>query len=151
MMSFEKRGKNYFNSGFNCAESVLLALSGDARFSERAQGCIPRIATGFGGGMALNGDVCGALTGGIMAIGLALGREEPSQSRTTCYSAVERFYQDFKKEFGTCKCSELTGVNLKTAEGTEAHQTKIRVERCEPIVAWASKRIEQIVEELQQT
>ena len=40
---------------------------------------IPRIATPFGGGIGGRGEVCGAVTGAVMAIGLKHGREEPSQ------------------------------------------------------------------------
>ena len=40
--------------------------------------CVPRIATGFGGGMGRCGEVCGAVTGAIMAIGMVLGRDRKS-------------------------------------------------------------------------
>jgi C_GCAxxG_C_C family probable redox protein len=144
----EEQAKEYFTSGFNCAESVLLALSKKLLSGDGAEACIPMMATGFGGGMALNGDTCGALSGGIIAIGLVLGRNQPLQSRDPCYSTVDRLYQDFKKEFGTCKCCELTGVDLKTAEGLNALHGRIRDERCKPIVEWTAKRTSQLIQEL---
>ncbi|MGA8856117.1 MAG: C-GCAxxG-C-C family protein [Candidatus Bathyarchaeia archaeon] len=147
-MGPEEQAKEYFTSGFNCAESVLLALSKRLLSGDGAGAFIPMMATGFGGGMALNGDTCGALSGGIIAIDLVLGRNQPLQSRDTCYSAVDRLYQDFKKKFGTCKCCELTGVDLKTAEGLNALHDRIRGERCKPIVEWTAKRTSQIIQEL---
>lgn len=78
-MNPEDEAKRLFDNGFNCAESVLLATSHE-KFAQSIGGIIPRIATGFGGGIARNGDVCGALTGGVMAIGLALGRVSPEDS-----------------------------------------------------------------------
>jgi len=63
-MSLEEQAKRNFNMGYNCAESVLLAVSeANGATRQRAQSLIPRIATGFGGGIARNGDVCGALVG----------------------------------------------------------------------------------------
>ena len=147
-MGTEEQAKEYFTSGFNCAESVLLALSKKLLSGDGAEACIPMMATGFGGGMALNGDTCGALSGGIIAIGLVLGRNQPLQSRDPCYSTVDRLYQDFKKEFGTCKCCELTGVDLKTTEGLNALHGRIRDERCKPIVEWTAKRTSQLIQEL---
>ena len=147
-MSTEEQAKEHFSSGFNCAESVLLALSKGLGLSDGAGAFIPMMATGFGGGIALNGDTCGALNGAVIAISLVLGRSKPLQSRDLCYKAVDRLYQDFKGEFGTCKCCELTGVDLKTPEGLNAVHGRIREERCKPIVEWTTKRTSQIIKEL---
>lgn len=145
LMNVEEEVRRARDSGFNCAESVLLAVSKDAKLEkEGAELIIPRIATGFGGGIARNGDVCGALSGGIIAIGLALGRNKADESREPCYPAVDQFYNDFVRTFSTCKCRELTGVNLKT-EGNKAYLKRIHQERCSPIVEWAAKRASDII------
>ena len=146
-MTLTDRAKLNFNSDYNCAESVLLALSQRIHSQSRiVQRIIPRIATGFGGGMARNGDTCGALVGGIMAIGLAFGRDNSKQSRDTCYLATNQLYRDFVKEFRSCKCRELIGVNLNTARGIQIYSKKIHYERCNPIVTWVTKRTNQIVQ-----
>jgi C_GCAxxG_C_C family probable redox protein len=147
-VSAEDLARQLFNSGYNCAESVLLVVSGECGLAfSGGQSLIPRIATGFGGGIARNGNICGALAGGVMAIGLALGRDRPEESRDPCYRAADRFYNEFVGTFGTCGCRELTGVDLKTAEGRKAHQDRIHNERCNPIVAWAARTACQIVRE----
>jgi C_GCAxxG_C_C family probable redox protein len=143
-MRCEEEAKRNFNSGFNCAESVLLAISHQSGY-KRSESFIPRMATGFGGGIGRNGDVCGALSGGVMALGLALGRDNAEQSRDLCYSAADRFYSDFVKEFGSCRCRELTGIDLKTAEGPREHRERIHEERCNPIVAWAARKVDEII------
>ncbi len=148
MTDIEDRARRNFNSGYNCAESVLLAVSKEPRLSRLSLGSvIPRIATGFGGGIGRNGDVCGALSGGVMAISLALGRDRSEESRDPCYPAVDRFYNDFVKTFGSCKCRELTGVDLKTPQGLEAYQSRIHEERCNHIVAWSAERAHQVIQE----
>ena len=147
-MSLEEAAKRNFNSGFNCAESVLLAVRSQLASADAASDLVvPRIATGFGGGISRNGDVCGALVGGVMALGLALGRDNAEQSREPCYPAVDRFYNEFKTKFGSCKCRELTNENLKTPEGATAYQLGVHSEVCTPIVAWAAKRTNEIIKE----
>jgi C_GCAxxG_C_C family probable redox protein len=149
-MSCEQDAKLRFNSGFNCAESVLLTLSGRMG-RKNSESWIPRIATGFGGGVGRNGDICGALSGGVMAIGLALGRDKEEQSRDPCYAAVDRFYTDFVKEFGSSKCRELTGINLKAPVESETYRDRAHLERCKLIVAWAARRANEIIANTQIT
>lgn len=149
-MNLEEEAKLNFNSGYNCAESVSLVVSKQlGRMKRRSMSCFPRIATGFGGGVARNGDICGALAGGIMAISLALGRDKPDQSRDPCYDAADRFYKEFVKAFGSSKCRELTGLDLKTPEQRETSQNRIQVERCNRIVAWSAKRVYEIIQKPQ--
>jgi C_GCAxxG_C_C family probable redox protein len=149
-MGVEHDAKLHFNSGFNCAESVLLTLSGRLG-RKNSEACIPRIATGFGGGVGRNGDMCGALSGGVMAIGLALGRDKADQSRDPCYDAVDRLYTDFVKEFGSSKCRELTGINLKERVGSGTYHDRVHLERCNLIVAWAARRANEIIANMQAT
>ncbi len=66
-----KYAEDSFSSGLYCAESVLVALA-------KAQGVdseiLPRVATAFCSGMSRTYGTCGALTGAIMGVSLALGR-----------------------------------------------------------------------------
>jgi C_GCAxxG_C_C family probable redox protein len=145
-MNLEEEAKLNFNSGFNCAESVSLVVSKQLdNTRQNSISCIPRIATGFGGGVARNGDICGALAGGIMAISLALGRDKPDQSRDLCYDAADRFYNEFVKAFGSSKCRELTRLDMKKPEQREVYQNEVHVKRCNPIVAWSAKRAYEII------
>lgn len=147
-MTLEEVAKRNFNSDFNCAESVLLAVNGELNTTGEGERVFPRIATGFGGGIGRNGDVCGALTGGVIAISLALGRDKPEDSREPCYQAVNQFYNDFRANFGSCKCRELTNLNMKTPEGAEAYRAEVHTEICNPIVAWAARRAHDLIKEI---
>jgi len=148
-MTLEEEAKRNFNSGYNCAESVLLGVSRLQNSARKSvESLIPRIATGFGGGIARNGDTCGALAGATMAISLEFGRDKPEESRDRCYQAVDRLYNDFVKTFGTCKCCELTGVDFKTQAGREVYLNKIHQEVCNPIVVWATRRTYEIIQEV---
>jgi len=76
-----------FVSGFNCAEATLLVLSEE--FGKKAS-VIPRIATGFGGGIGRTGQICGPLSGAVMAIGLQIGcdRAEEKEKRAAAVESV---------------------------------------------------------------
>ena len=78
-MSFKdvvgEKAVSRFLRGYNCAQSVLLTM-----FEHWKGGnvLVPKIATAFGGGIGRRGSVYGALTGGVMAIGIKYGTNEPS-------------------------------------------------------------------------
>jgi C_GCAxxG_C_C family probable redox protein len=91
---------------------------------------IPRIATGFCSGMARTGGMCGAVSGGMMAIGLCLGRNTPTDPIEPCYQAVRTFLERFSTKFGALNCLELTGVHLGTPEGQAEFREKEQIKRC---------------------
>lgn len=103
-----------FAAGLYCAESVVLSLA-------RAQGIesdlLPRVATAFCGGMSRTCGTCGALTGAVMGIGLALGRSRPGESVQPAYEATQRLVAEFEQEFGARDCQVLLGCDLGTPEG----------------------------------
>ena len=119
----------YFNSGFNCAESVLLALSEVLNITND---CIPRIATGFGGGMR-TGDICGAVSGAVMGLGLHYGRTtaEEKKKRNCTYAVVEEFVDQFRKIHGSIICRELLGVDVHTEEGRINYKKGNLHQKCE--------------------
>jgi hypothetical protein len=82
-----ERAVKSFDSGFNYAEAVLLALS---EGFHQVTPVIPRIATGFCAGISRTGRICGALNGAIMAIVLQEGcdKAEEKQERNAIYVDV---------------------------------------------------------------
>lgn len=67
------------------------------------------VSAGFGGGMYL-GSVCGAVTGGIMAIGLKRGGLGPASMQTAIL--VRQFADRFKAQHKSINCPDLTGFDL---------------------------------------
>lgn len=144
----EEEARQNFNSGYNCAESVLVALSQQPVFQGRD--ClrhIPRMATGFGGGLARNGSICGALAGGVIAIGLVLGRDDAKGSRDPCYPAVDRLLAEFQEAWGSWLCREISRVDLKTVSGQKIYQQVVHFEVCNQVVAWAARRAGELITE----
>ena len=100
---------------------------------------IPRIATGFCSGMARTGGMCGAVSGGIMAIGLSLGRNEPGDDIDACYQAVQAFMERFSNHYHALSCLDLTCVDLGTPDGQIAFRLKGQIHLCTEYVENATR------------
>lgn len=92
-----------------CAQMTLRALQEVLGIAD--QGSF-RAASPLSGGVALAGEVCGALLGALMAIGLILGRGrlEPTSQSADYARAMEvarRVFDAFGEELGTVRCRDL--------------------------------------------
>lgn len=137
-MTIEQAGKlalSSMQSGMNCAESVLRSVS--AYFGKDGY---TRLATPFGGGMGLQ-SVCGAVTGGLMAIGLLLGRDGNTQDRSRASACTKNFLEYFEDRFGALTCREMTGVDFRdpTANALFRQIGGDREKVCLPAVEEATK------------
>jgi C_GCAxxG_C_C family probable redox protein len=145
IMEVRKNAEDYFASGLYCAESVVLAIA-------TAQGVesdvLPKVATAFCSGMARSCSTCGALTGAIMGIGLALGRSTPDESVEPSFAATQKLIKEFEKEFGDCNCSVLLGgCDLNTSEGQTMFVEKNLMEHCLQITGKAAEIAARIIVE----
>jgi C_GCAxxG_C_C family probable redox protein len=111
----EKALKNYEN-GYNCAQSVLLALYEHIAPDGKSK-LIPKTAAGFGGGIGRCGSVCGALTGSVMAVGIKYAPNEPGmEKRAKTYANAKALFQQFEKQHGTTLCRDLIKCDLSKPE-----------------------------------
>ena len=122
-----------FLSGFNCAESVLLAL---AERQGVESTLIPRIATPFGGGVARSASICGCVTGALMGIGMKHGRMRETEDRLKAYAVAENFMSAFERRFGSLICYELIGCDFHTPEGHKRFE-ELKESRCANFVKGA--------------
>ena len=105
---------HYHDQGLNCAQSVLAAFAADFGLDERTA---LRISTGFGSGMGRLCEVCGALTGAFMVIGLGFGRAQFDGTKygpetETTYRLVTDIAGQFKDRNGSIYCRDLVGHDL---------------------------------------
>ena len=113
-----RSARNYANQGYLCSEAVLLAAKAWWGTQDKL---IPRIATGFGAGVGRQGLICGAISGGIMALGIQYGRDESTKNNTPYWFAQE-LTKRFRDRFGTLVCRELTGCDLSTEAGQRKYK-----------------------------
>lgn len=116
-----------FDQGWFCAESVLGAVA-EARGIDSA--LVPAIATGLCSGLARTGNTCGAVSGAVMAIGLACGRRTPGDRVDEAYGLSRQFMVDFAKRYGSTNCTELLGCHLGTPEGYQHFKDRQLGKRC---------------------
>jgi C_GCAxxG_C_C family probable redox protein len=103
-----------WDKGFNCAESALRGVchSMGIELPEVAL----RMSTPFGGGVGRCEDLCGALSGGVMGIGAALGRSGNNGDKVASYDAAKMLYEQFVRTFGSSLCLELNHGEFKSRE-----------------------------------
>ncbi len=112
----------------NCAQAVLGALGPSAGLG--AGECF-RVAAAFGGGMARMGSTCGAVTGGMMVLGLrhADRRVQEPGPRTEFYAKVRDFTSRFARKHGSTLCRDLIHCDLSTTEGQKAFHDRAMQQR----------------------
>jgi len=109
-----EKASNLFLKGFNCSQSVLMTMFEHWGGNNEL---VPKIATAFGGGIGRCGSVCGALTGGVLAIGVRFGTNEPSvEKRLQSYELSRKFYEQFEKRNKGVLCKELIGYTLSNPD-----------------------------------
>lgn len=105
---------NYFANNFNCAQAVFTTFAVDEGIPEELA---LRIATQFGGGCR-KGEVCGAVSGALMVLGLKQGHYHINapDEKEQAYRYAEKFMDRFIEENGTVVCKERLGYNLSKPE-----------------------------------
>ncbi|MBD3178443.1 MAG: hypothetical protein GF417_02005 [Candidatus Latescibacteria bacterium] len=143
-MKREEKAVSFFNRGFNCAQSVVLA---HADLLDTCESELSGFAAGFGAGMGMVQSVCGAVSGAVMVIGSLLYREEDrASSKQLVYSRVNRLISRFGEEFRCLECIDLIGIDISTPEGmSRAEEEGVFRDRCEKYVAGACRILDEII------
>jgi C_GCAxxG_C_C family probable redox protein len=106
----EATGHEFEKVYHGCAQCVLGTIM---NLFQVAQPDAFRAATGLGGGIGLSEEgSCGALTGGVMALGLLFGRDmdrmdDPEKRRFTAYRLANQLHERFVQEYGSSLCKEI--------------------------------------------
>jgi C_GCAxxG_C_C family probable redox protein len=139
-----QRSEELFRQGFCCAESVLQAIAESRGIKSEL---IPRIATGLCGGIAKTGGICGAVSGGVLAINMVMGRNNAGQSTEANVRLVRALLNEFEMKFGTTNCERLIGCRLDTPEGQRFFkENKLRENKCRMFTKEAAEMAGAIVE-----
>jgi C_GCAxxG_C_C family probable redox protein len=127
-----------FDNGFNCAESVLMAVEESLQLDGSQS---QRLATAFGAGIARQGYVCGCLSGAAMAVGLAVGRVEGSdqESKELVYEIVGRIFDEFSERLHAVECRQLTGVDFSAKETVRDGLLNVHEKVCCPLVSFVTQ------------
>ena len=102
--------KQYFLDGYNCAQAVVLAFAQDFGLDKNTA---VMLSSSFGGGMGRLREVCGAVSGMFMVLGLKYGYASPedNQAKKELYKKVHEVAGLFNDDNGSIICRELLGLN----------------------------------------
>ena len=96
-----------FLTGANCAQAVILAFSDLTGLDDKTA---LRISSPFGGGIGRMREVCGAVSGMYMVLGLLYGYEEAGEkdcNKKALYKEVQDLAEQFRAECGSILCREI--------------------------------------------
>lgn len=98
--------KEYFYSGYNCAQSVALAFSDDVKIPKES---LAKMISGFGGGMSRLREVCGAISGMVFVANILYGYSEPmnNEKKAEHYARIRELVSSFRDEVGAIRCVEI--------------------------------------------
>lgn len=101
-----RRAELAFDSGYHCAQSALIAFA-PACGLEQAEAA--RLAASFGGGVGGMGEICGALSGACIALGILKGNFAPGdlEGKEAHYARVKQLAERFKAVNGSVYCRDI--------------------------------------------
>ena len=130
-----------FRGGLNCAQAVLGAFCEDYGLTV---GKALQISAGLGGGLR-KGEVCGAVSGAVIVLGLKYGPKTPEDldSKQLCNKKTIEFMDAFREKNGAVTCRELLERDTSKEKGTElTMQPNQKKEICVNLVKSAAELLE---------
>lgn len=146
-MSVENSARCCFCDGASCSQAILTSFA--ERFNLDKEIAF-KLGSGFSGGMGRQGRMCGAVTGGIMVLGLAYGgvSGDDINNRNITIEKTAEFIKRFENVYGTTQCKELISYDLADLEQRkEASEKGVFKEICPPFVENAAKILQEMLDE----
>ena len=140
-----EKAVSLFKEGFSCSQAVCAAFAEQSGLNRELA---LKVSGGFGGGIGRTGEICGALSGAVIIIGLrhSAVRGDDKEARLKTYDLVREFLKRFKSRNDSVFCRELIGCDISTTEGFKrAMDEKIIATRCPKFVRDAAEILEEIV------
>lgn len=136
-----------FKKGYNCSQAVLLAFKDILPVDEEY---LSKTACSFGGGMGRLREVCGAVSGMLMAAGLLYGYSGPEKGdvKMNQYKRVQALALPFEEKHGSLICRELLHLDVHhDIPVPEARTPQYYTKRpCEEFIGTAAELLEAYIE-----
>ena len=116
------RAKEYFNNGYNCAQSVALAYADITTLDEKM---VATITASFGGGLGRLREVCGAVSGMAFVASFIspCPMADNAEAKKANYALVQEFAEQFRQKNGDIVCRSLLGLDRPKDEPTPSART----------------------------
>jgi len=144
-MSDSNRAAEAMGAGYNCAQAVSTTYGVKYGVPEET---IARIASGFGGGVGRTDNICGAVSGAVMVLGLKYGPKSAADKEAKTKASIKtgEFIREYERRFGAVSCTGLLGYNISLPEGREKVLTDNAFAKCRDVVRNAGKLLEEFLE-----
>lgn len=145
-MNHLEKSIDYHKRGFNCSQSVLAAFSDITGLSEQDSFSL---GGGFGAG-AGTGELCGAITGAVMTLGLLTPTDpaDPVGSKKRTVALSKELQKRFVEKFGALRCQDLLGSKRSGNEiATETAKAMGLTGHCDIMIVTAAEIVEEILAE----
>jgi C_GCAxxG_C_C family probable redox protein len=118
------KAREYFLKGYSCSESVLRALADEWYLPA---GVAPRAGSALGGGVGASGEVCGAITGAAVALGLYKGRDDindvvGAERKKKLYVTMHRLIKAFERRYGAVACRDVIRLDLSDPDQLDIYK-----------------------------
>ncbi len=120
-------------SGFGCAQCVASVFSEELGIDEVIA---QKMALGLGGGIGRQGEVCGAISGAVLVLGMKYGvssmdGEANKVAKEKVYALDQEFIRRFKERTGAVRCNDILGFDMNDpAARAEASAKGVFATRC---------------------
>lgn len=145
-MNHVQKAEQLFTQGYNCAQAIACAFCDITGLSEALSA---RLASSFGGGLGRMREVCGAVSGAAMVLGVVYGCSDPEdrEAKKAHYALVQDFARRFKEQNGSIICRELlAGVTVTSGSEPEARTDHYYKKRpCRELVGKAAEILDQML------
>ncbi|MBR3171863.1 MAG: C_GCAxxG_C_C family protein [Lachnospiraceae bacterium] len=150
-MDHGEEARRLFMMGYNCAQSVFCAFRDETGLSLDESA---RLSSSFGGGMGRLREVCGGVSGALMALGAICGYDVPGDdtAKRAHYKLVQNYARRFKEMNGTIVCRELLrDVPVTPGDIPEARTPEYYARRpCLRLVGEAAALLDEMLNEMRQ-
>ena len=139
------RAHTYHKKGFNCCQSVVAAFSDLTGLSEQ-ESC--SAAAGFGAG-AGTGELCGAIVGAVMTLGLLtpVDMDDPVASKKRTVALGKELQKRFSEKFGALRCQELLQNKFTPDDTTPAAKAMGLTGHCDIMIVTPVEIVEEMLAE----
>ena len=131
---------------YNCAQSVFGAFCEDFGVDRETAF---KMAGAFGNGMRC-GEVCGAASGALMALGMMYGHhvDFDLEQKELCYRKTKEWMRRFNERFGETRCFALLGMDMSDDDVYYSEEAlALRNKICPGIMAGAVELMEEAIAE----
>lgn len=154
----EEMCQHFQSKGFHCCRSTLQRIHEASGLDTSP---LDKAVAGFVGGIGFSGTLCGAVVGGVLALGLKHGVDPRDSSYRDTWKIIyqgliksdriwsdekvfrpaktfghcQTIYRAVEQEYGDCDCSTISGLDINSSPSVQEYMEEGNVEYCERLSA----------------